>query len=98
MHNAPISPISEKQLTANRLNAQKSTGPKTPEAKAKCSQNARRHGITAQTTVMTEEDRTKHDASCHKLMVDLEPVGEMEIFLASSAAEEAWRLNHARAQ
>ncbi len=91
-------PISEKQLEANRLNAQKSTGPKTPEAKAKCSQNARRHGVTAQTTVMTEEDRAKHDLFCSKLVADLAPVGEMETFLASSAAEEAWRLNYVRAQ
>ncbi len=98
MHNLPISTISEKQLTANRLNAQKSTGPKSPEAKAKCAQNARRHGITAQTTVMTEEDRAKHDAFCSKLVANLAPVGEMETFLASSAAEEAWRLNYVRAQ
>jgi hypothetical protein len=32
------------------------------------------------------------------MMADLAPVGGMETFLASSVAEEAWRLNHARAQ
>src|SRR6202021_533570 len=32
------------------------------------------------------------------MMADLAPVGSMETFLASSVAEEAWRLNHARAQ
>jgi hypothetical protein len=90
-------PLSEQQLAANRANAQRSTGPKTPESKKRSSQNALRHGITAQTTVMTEEDRIKHDEFCASMMADLAPVGSMETFLASSVAEEAWRLNHARA-
>jgi hypothetical protein len=91
-------PISEKQQAANRTNASKSTGPTSFEGKQRSSQNARRHGVTAQTTVMTEEDRIKHDAFCSKMMADLAPVGSMETFLASSVAEEAWRLNFVRAQ
>ena len=91
-------PLSEQQLAANRANAQHSTGPNTPGGKKRSSQNALRHGITAQTTVMTEEDRIKHDEFCANMMADLAPVGGMETFLASSVAEEAWRLNHARAQ
>jgi len=91
-------PVYELQLAANRANAAKSTGPRTEEGKKRSSQNARRHGITAQTTVMTDEDRVKHDEFCSKIVADLAPVGSMETFLASSVAEEAWRLNHARAQ
>jgi hypothetical protein len=90
--------VSEKQRAANRANAQKSTGPRTPEGRQRSSQNARRHGVTAQTTVMTEEDRIAHDAFIAGMMADLAPVGTMETFLAGSVAEEAWRLNHARAQ
>ena len=91
-------PVSEQQLAANRANAQKSHGPTSIAGKKRSSQNARRHGVTAQTTVMTDEDRLHHDAFCTKMMVDLEPIGSIETFLASSIAEEAWRLNHARAQ
>jgi hypothetical protein len=91
-------PVTEQQLAANRGNAQHSTGPNTPEGRKRSSQNALRHGITAQTTIMTDEDRIKHGEFCANMMADLAPVGSIETFLASSVAEEAWRLNHARAQ
>jgi hypothetical protein len=90
--------LSEKQIAANRANAKKSTGPRTPQGKTRSSQNATRHGITAQTLIMTDEDRKAYDAFLAAMMTDLAPVGAMETFLAQSVAEEAWRLNHARAQ
>jgi hypothetical protein len=37
---------SARKVLANRANARKSTGPKTPAGKALSSQNARRHGFT----------------------------------------------------
>jgi hypothetical protein len=40
--------LSPKQLAANRANAAKSTGPRTPHGKARSSQNARTHGLTAE--------------------------------------------------
>jgi hypothetical protein len=38
-------PMSSRKIEANRRNAQHSTGPKTPEGKAKSSQNSTTHGI-----------------------------------------------------
>jgi hypothetical protein len=40
-------PTSEKQISANRRNAQRSTGPTTPEGKARSSRNAETHGAYA---------------------------------------------------
>jgi hypothetical protein len=45
-------PLSEKQLAANRANALRSTGPRTPEGKARAAQNARKHGFAATTYVV----------------------------------------------
>ena len=42
-------PVSPEQLAANRVNAGKSTGPRTPQGKARSTQNARKHGFTAST-------------------------------------------------
>jgi hypothetical protein len=91
-------PISPQRLAANRANAAKSTGPRSPHGKTRSSQNARRHGATAQITVMTDEDRIAHDKFTQRMVAELAPIGEMETFHAASAAEEAWRLHNARAQ
>ena len=37
---------SARKITANRINAQASTGPKTAQAKIRTAQNARRHGLS----------------------------------------------------
>lgn len=50
---------SDKQPQANRQNAQRSTGPRTPQVKARASLNAVRHGLLARQSVIPEEDRAQ---------------------------------------
>ena len=45
----------DKQIAANRLNAQKSTGPKTPEGRAAVRLNGVEHGLYAETLVLPGE-------------------------------------------
>ncbi len=89
--------ISERRLAANRANALKSTGPRTAEGKARSSLNALRHGITGQVSIMTEEDRVAHDRFFHEIIDSLEPVGPLELQLASFISEDFWRLQRIRA-
>ena len=44
------------QTAANRINSQKSTGPRTAEGKAVVSQNAVKHGLLAREAVIRGED------------------------------------------
>ena len=43
-----------RQKKANRNNAKRSTGPGTPEGKARSSQNTLKHGLFARDTVRTK--------------------------------------------
>ncbi len=85
--------ISEKQLEANRRNAQRSTGPRTEEGKKASALNAHRHNLTGQVTAMTDADRIMHDAFSASLVESLAPEGAMEIQLAQRIATDSWRLN-----
>jgi hypothetical protein len=85
--------VSQKQLEANRRNAQRSTGPRTDEGKKVSALNARRHHLTGQVTTMTEADRIMHDAFSASIVENLAPEGAMEIQLAQRIATDSWRLN-----
>ena len=49
------------QIEANRLNAQRSTGPRTPDGKAAIRQNAFRHGFTSSIPLTQQEEHDKVD-------------------------------------
>ena len=51
-----------RQIESNRRNAQRSTGPKTQSGKARSSQNAVRHGLTAETVIGPLEDPADYQA------------------------------------
>jgi hypothetical protein len=89
--------ISEKQLEANRRNAERSTGARTPAGKARSSMNNLRHVLTGQITILPTEDREAHDRFCNELVDGFKPETPMERQLAHSVAEDNWRLNRIRA-
>jgi hypothetical protein len=80
------------QIEANRLNAQKSTGPVTPEGKTIASQNALKHGLLARRFLIDGTERGEFDRFRLRLLADLKPVGFMETVLADRIATLVWRL------
>jgi len=87
--------LSEKQLLANRQNALRSTGPRTPEGKAVSSQNALRHGLRAESTIVRGEDPEEFDQFRQLLLEDLAPAGALEVMLADRVITGFWKLRRA---
>jgi hypothetical protein len=83
---------SEKKIEANRQNAQKSTGPRTPEGKATSSRNALRHGLLAQQVLVPGEDGEALRELAEGLRTELQPVGELENLLVEQIIATHWRL------
>jgi hypothetical protein len=81
---------------ASRRNGAKSRGPKTPEGKARSSQNALKHGLRAQKlVVLRHEDAAGYEAHEKALLAELAPEGALQTLLARRVAAAAWRLERA---
>ena len=83
------------QIIANRLNAQKSTGPRTPQGKAVVSQNAVKHGLLARNDVIASESQTEFDHYRKQLLDELNPASPVESMLADRIVTLSWRLKRA---
>jgi hypothetical protein len=82
----------EKQFEANRQNAQKSTGPKTPEGRAAVRLNGVKHGLTAETIVLKGESQADFTALFDSLEAEHRPVSPTEEALVVQLAMATWRL------
>ena len=69
---------SDKKAEANRRNALKSTGPRTPEGKDAVRLNALRHGILSREILLPGEDEDALRELGERLRNELQPVGELE--------------------
>jgi hypothetical protein len=80
------------QTAANRANAQLSTGPRTLEGKARVSQNAIRHGLTAKHLVIRDDEREDFTVFQNSLIADLDPQGALETITFHELLHAAWTL------
>jgi hypothetical protein len=80
------------QVASNILNAQHSTGPRTPETKAISSQNSLKHGLTAKTVLLPGEDPAEYQSFSDDVISDLAPATEVESALARELVDLQWRL------
>jgi hypothetical protein len=84
------------QITANQANAQHSTGPVTPEGKARVSQNALRHGLTAKHLVIRDDEREDFHSLQQALLTELAPQGPIETITFHELIHAAWNLQRFR--
>lgn len=89
-------PLSDRQLAANRANAQRSTGPRTPAGKARSRWNTLTHGALAQALIPPAleglESRAAFDELLASLRVSLAPASPLEEMLVERIAVSYWRL------
>jgi hypothetical protein len=83
---------SEKQTSANRRNAAKSTGPMTQDGKLQSRRNAMRHGLTAATVVPAIEDAEEFERFEAAIRADYQPVSAVEQELVARLISLFWRL------
>lgn len=84
------------KIAANRRNALRSTGPKTPGGKRAVRMNALKHGLLAKLVVIEDGDGKEDVGAYHELLQslvhDLEPVGALEELLVQEITNCYWRL------
>ena len=85
----------EAQIKANRRNAKKCTGPRTPEGKAIASENSIKHGLTAKRDVIKSESQAEFDHHRRRFFAELAPSSAVEYALAERIISLAWRLKRA---
>ena len=77
---------------AARINGAKSKGPVTLEGRARSSQNAIRHGLSAQAVVLHGEEPADFDQLRDSYMQTFRPANQAETDLVEALAAARWRL------
>lgn len=85
----------DRQIAANRLNARKSTGPKTTEGRERVRRNALQHGLTARTIVDVFEDENEFKIFANQIASGYTPASPLHFELAQRLAILLWRLRRA---
>ncbi|MGP8199914.1 MAG: hypothetical protein ACLQU4_10470 [Limisphaerales bacterium] len=91
--------MSPEQIEANRRNAQKSTGPRTPEGQTVSKMNAVKHGILSKQVLVRglniKESNRELSALHDRFRQELNPVGPVEEMLVDQIVTTHWRLRRA---
>jgi hypothetical protein len=88
-------PRTEAQIAASRANGAKSKGPKTDRGKAIASQNALRHGLLGQITLIDGENHDSFLKLAYGLYQTLQPTDDYEECLVDTMLTSMWRRTRA---
>jgi hypothetical protein len=84
------------QLAANTINAQSSTGPRTPEGLSASSKNATTNGLYAHHDFIRPGEEPLYEELNSSLFHDLVPIGMLECNLVDEIRRAMWRLRRCR--
>ena len=87
---------SPERLAANAANAQHSTGPRTPEGKARSSQNARTHGLTARDLVIAPDELEEFEELRNDYQASVQPQDAIQQSEFELLVGAAWNLRRIR--
>jgi hypothetical protein len=90
--------VSEARIFANRANALKSSGPKTPEGKAVSRRNGLKHGLTGSGVVLASEDSSEVELRTTALMGELNPQSTLGRVLVGQLATLSVRMERVARQ
>jgi hypothetical protein len=95
MPDYPVTPTetSPARIAANRINALKATGPRTPEGCAKSSLNALKHGLTGNTVLLDSDDAEAYQQRLDSYVERYRPITQEERRLVQSLQDADWRLD-----
>ncbi len=85
-----------RQIAANRLNAQKSTGPKTEEGKAQSCRNALVHGISGDGVVLPDEQETAFETRMRAWLSHYPVIAPEDDWLFQQIVVSSIQLDHCR--
>ena len=81
-----------KQIEANRLNAQKSTGPRSVEGKARSSQNALKSGIDAESLLIRGENRAALETLTEEYIERFHPTTPEQRHYVDTLIRDDWQI------
>ena len=83
---------SELQQEASRINGAKSHGALSPETQAICSKNSLKHGLTAKTLSLNEEEREDYTNLVKITFNHYRPISQMERHVIQSVVDLEWKI------
>jgi len=86
---------SYRRIRASRVNGARSRGPRTPEGKARSSQNALRHGLLSKCVVLESESAQGFQSILSQHALRLAPADDVEQGYVDEMAAASWRLRRA---
>jgi hypothetical protein len=81
----------QRKIDSARANGAKSHGPITEQGRKTSSMNALKHGLTAQTVVLSNESHDEYDVLLDSYVQDLHPNGPIEMHFVLEMVNAKWR-------